>query len=297
MNYLELLEQSAKQIGTISCMGIDPRFGVKYIPETDGDKGDAIVEFFVPMLDAVMAEPEARPAAFKPNLGYFIEHGDSGSRALDEIISHIKSLRERYGTPIPIILDSKRGDIGTTSKKYANADFGQRGADAITLHPYMGRDSVGPFIDWRDEQGIGRGCYVLTRTSNPGARDLQDVKTEDGVPFYMVVAGKVIEWGKDENGRVASVVGATYPDELGEIARFYANSGVIVSMLIPGVGAQGATATDCMEQMIRAGYDFRHARINSSRRIDYAGVGTDDYVGGAVEALRKLNREIRGSMR
>jgi len=157
----------------------------------------------------------------------------------------------------------------------------------VTVAPYMGSDSVGPFISWGEK---GKGVYVLLRTSNKGAVDIQDIKS-DGKKIYQKTAEKMLEWHKPGLG---AVVGATYLDELRALSSFFVNSGKEVPFLIPGGGAQGGSAAEVAEALRSTGNDILIHRINSSSEINYAYLkeGTDDFAGAAVRAIKKLNAEI-----
>ena len=200
---------------------------------------------------------------------------------------------------IPVLLDAKRGDIGKTSKAYAKALFDFWKADAITIAPYMGSDSVGPFTEYcgdGTEEIHEKGVYVLCRTSNKGAIDLQNLKVNDSegneTAIYMKTAEKIVlDWYNDGIG---AVVGATYPAELEQISKYFVDSGKEIPLLIPGVGAQGGSAKDVVEVLKKTGNDLRLHRINSSSGINFAYLksGEEDYVGAAVNALKQLIEEI-----
>ncbi|MBN1645499.1 orotidine-5'-phosphate decarboxylase, partial [Candidatus Woesearchaeota archaeon] len=242
---------------------------------------ERLARFYCTMIDRFVQE-KTIPGAVKPNLAFYEQYGFEGLRALKKIILKAKE----YG--IPVILDAKRGDIGKTSKAYAKAFFEFWDCDCLTVAPYMGSDSVGPFLEYSTN---GKGVYILCRTSNKGAVDLQDIKTDDGEPFYIQTARKIIEWHKEGTG---AVVGATYPEELGEIAKLFVKSEKQVPLLIPGVGAQGGSAREVVGVLKKAGYDMRICRINSSSGINFAYLktGSEDFAGEAVKALKELNDEI-----
>jgi orotidine-5'-phosphate decarboxylase len=184
---------------------------------------------------------------------------------------------------VPVILDAKRGDIGSTAQHYASEAFDRYGADAVTANPYLGRDSMQPFLDRAD-----KGVIVLCRTSNPGARDLQDLVVPDkiggGKPLYQHVAELVArDW--NANGNCALVVGATYPDELREVRAIVGD----MPILVPGIGAQGGD----VQAVLRNGKNAQGAGliISSSRAILYAGSG-EDFAQAARGEARKLRDEI-----
>ncbi|MFA6213920.1 MAG: orotidine-5'-phosphate decarboxylase, partial [Candidatus Micrarchaeia archaeon] len=185
MGYLELLESSAAERASIACFGLDP--DLSQFPALPAEGSEAkIVSFFSQIADAALAEGKS-VSALKPNYAYFAQYGFEGLRAL-------KSLIERYKGKLPIILDAKRADIGKSSEAYAEEAFGFWGADALTVSPYMGHDSLSPFLA-RCKQG--GGMYVLCRTSNPGASDFQSLALEGGRPLFLEVARKLEKWHVD----------------------------------------------------------------------------------------------------
>lgn len=212
--------------------------------------------------------------AFKPNAAFFERFGPPGQAALGAVMRHIGA----SAPDVPVIYDAKRGDIGSTNRGYAEDAFDRLGADAITVHPYLGRDALAPFLDRAD-----RGTIVLVRTSNPGGGEFQDLRI-DGEPLYRVVARRVAEaWNR--KGNCAVVVGATYPEELAEVRRIVGD----MPILIPGIGAQGGD----LRRTVEAGRDpkGRGMIINSSRGIIYASAGADFAEAARAETMR-LNREI-----
>ncbi len=277
MSYIDDLRERAKDVKSIVCMGMDPV--IEKIP-IDGDTRLVIEEFYLGILKE-MEKRDSYPAVVKPNIAYFEQYGFSGLSALKTIISQYKS------SGIPTLLDAKRGDIGKTSIAYAKSVFEFWSSDSVTIAPYMGADSVGPFIDWCQK---GKGVYILCRTSNKGATDLQDLKV-DGVPVYMKLAENIIKWHRPG---VGAVVGATYLEELEGISKFFVNSRKDVPLLIPGVGSQGGSAKEVVEALHKTGNDIHIHRINSSSGINYAFVekDTSDYAKAAVDALETLNEEI-----
>ena len=282
MNYVEQLKQRYQETGNIVCVGMDPV--IEKIPLTTAktEPAKAIERFYTDMIYAFTAE-NTIPACVKPNIAFFEQYDVEGIIALKNIIKRCKEAK------IPILLDAKRGDIGKTSKAYAKAIFDVLKVDAVTVAPYMGSDSVNPFIEYCEK---GKGVYVLVRTSNKGAVDLQDLKVE-GIPIYMKTAEKLVEWHKPG---VCAVIGATYPAELKEINTFFANSGKEIPILLPGVGAQGGSAEEVIKILKNTTKDGNIGiyRINSSSGINYAyqKYDTDDYAGAAVKALKELIKTI-----
>ena len=281
MRYIDFLRECAKENESIVCVGLDPV--VDRIP-ISGSPEKAITEFYSVMLDAFKSEA-LLPGAVKPNYAYYAQYGFQGLRALKKVIEKAKHYN------IPVILDAKRGDIGKSSAAYAVECFEFWEADAVTISPYMGTDSVMPFVEWCGEKG--KGVYVLNRTSNAGAKDLQDLQDADGNKIYDKVSGLIVEWGANARGTVGAVVGATSLDELGEIAKFYALRGSPVPFLIPGVGSQGGSAQEAVNALKNARQELAIHRINSSSGINYAYEKDDsDFAEAAVRALKQLNEEI-----
>jgi orotidine-5'-phosphate decarboxylase len=208
--------------------------------------------------------------AFKPNLAFFESFGADG-------FSLLKVIVERIPDGIPVILDAKRGDIGNTAAHYAQALYDRFRATWVTLNPYMGYDTLRPFLEYKE-----KGVFVLCLTSNPGSRDFQMLQC-DGKPLYRHVAEKVAYWNKDQT--CGLVVGATQPEQLQEI-RSVAGE---MPLLIPGVGAQGGS----LEDAARLGTDnFRRlAVINVSRSVLYASSG-EDFAEKARAEVLNLNRKI-----
>lgn len=280
MNYIDFLRESAKKNGSIACVGLDPV--VERIP-INGSPEKVISEFYSVMLDAFQSEC-ILPGAVKPNYAYYAQYGFQGLRALKKVIEKAKNYN------IPVILDAKRGDIGKSSAAYAVECFEFWEADAVTISPYMGTDSVMPFVKWCE--GKGRGIYVLNRTSNEGAKDLQDLET-GGNKIYEKVSEMIVEWGANAKGNVGAVVGATSLGELEKIAKFYSSRGSPVPFLIPGVGSQGGSAGEVTGVLRAARHELAVHRINSSSGINYAYEEDDsDFAEAAVKALKELNGEI-----
>jgi len=209
--------------------------------------------------------------AYKPNIAFYEAHGSKGLAALQQTIKDIHAL----APDVPVILDAKRGDIRNTNVGYAQMAFGFLGADAITVHPYLGAEALQPFLA-RAEKGV----IVLCRTSNPGAGEFQDLSV-NGEPLYRFVARRVAsEWNK--NGNCGLVVGATYPDELREVREIAPD----MPILIPGIGAQGGD----VEKTVSAGKDSRGQGmiVNSSHSIIFASKGAD-----FAEAARRETEKLR----
>jgi len=281
MDYNKFLKKSAIERKSIACVGMDPV--LERIPIKGKNAEETIVEFYSELLEAFNSE-NVWPAAFKPNYAFYAQYGFEGLRALKKVIELTES------TGIPLILDGKRGDIGKTSKAYAVEAFDFWKADCLTVSPFLGKDSVEPFIE--KAKKLGKGLYMLNRTSNLGAVEFQNLMI-DGKPFYLKTSEKIAEWNRDCSG-VGAVVGATSLKELEEIASFYVSQNLSVPLLIPGVGAQGGSAKETVATLQKVNYPLYLARINSSSGINFAyeKEKTKDYAGAAAKALRKLNEEI-----
>ncbi len=288
MTYLDLLRRATETSGSVACMGLD--LIPSCIPESTGSI-ERDFTHFIEKVFGLMKSQGVMPGAFKPNIGYYQaldrprESKYEGSKALNNILT----LCEETFPHIPVILDSKRGDIARSSLNYAWEGYDSWGCAAITVSPYMGEDSVSPFWDNFSDQG--RGIYILNRTSNPGSKSFQARMVGDQ-PLYMVVAEKIREWGEEYPG-VGAVVGATSLEELGNIATYYGKSGI--PLLIPGVGSQGGSAVATIEALKQAGYDIPLARINSSSGITHPwkqNPAPSDWAGKVVENLELLNKEL-----
>jgi len=217
---------------------------------------------------AIVEATSAWVCAYKPNIAFYEALGPAGLETLRQTIAFI---RQHCGAMV--LVDAKRGDIGHSSAAYARAIFDHLGADAVTLNPYLGREALAPFLE-RPE----RGCFILCRTSNPGAGEFQDLQV-GGRPFYQIVAERVRTW--NERGNCGLVVGATFPEELSQVRQLCPD----LPMLIPGVGAQGGD----LERAVRAGVDAdgRNVLINVSRAVLYASSGPD-----FAEAASRVAREL-----
>jgi len=281
MTYSQLLLQSAQDVGNCACMGLDPQEAA--LP---GEKGvpfrDRVNDFFT-VLFRRMSLSGLAPAAFKPNIGYYQaldrprDEDFSGSLALSDVLD----LVENFFPGIPVILDSKRGDIARSSQNYAVEAFDVWGANAVTVAPYMGTDSVSPFLAYGEEKGV----YVLNRTSNPGGKDLQDMLC-GGSSLYLHVAGLIRTW------HAGAVVGATNMKELADIVAFYKESPV--PLLIPGVGSQGGSAPEVMDVLRKEGYPAALARINSSSGLTQPWKKDpvpEEWLDMCIAALHKLLEE------
>ena len=265
-DFIAALKQRWTQADSLVCVGLDPE--PSKFPAKFRDDSDAVFAFCRDIVDATAPYV----CAFKPQIAHFAALG--AEDALQRLIAHIHAVHPG----IPVILDSKRGDIGSTAQHYATEAFDRFAADAVTANPYLGRDSVQPFLDRAD-----RGVVILCRTSNPGAGDLQDLVV-DGRPLYQHVAEKVArDW--NGHGNCALVVGATWPAQLKEVRAIVGE----VPFLVPGVGAQGGDVEAVVSNAKTA--DGTGLIVSSSRAVLYASAG-DDYAQAAAAEARHLRDEI-----
>jgi orotidine-5'-phosphate decarboxylase len=265
---------------------------LKLIPAEGNTPEDKIRRFYFDILEEMMRR-RVLPAVCKPNSAYY----ESVSVEAMQVLAELSATYGREG--VLVILDAKRGDIGKSSAAYAEAAFGTYGAAAVTVSPWMGEDSVKPFLEAALETG-GKGVYALLRTSNKGAKDFQDlpVLQEDATtrPAYFEVAQKLLEWG-GEGGSLGAVVGATNLGELEKITQFFAAQGREIPFLIPGVsipgvpGGQGGDAREVLAAIRRGGGKRRFHVLNSSSGLNYTWQATGrpgDYAVACVDALERL---------
>ncbi len=273
MSFNEKLQRSWATSNSLLTVGLDPdpaRF-----PDELKDCPDAIFQFCREIVDATA--PYA--CAFKPQIAYFAANRAEGQ--LEALCEHI---RQKH-PGLVLVLDSKRGDIGSTADQYAHEAFERYQADAVTVNPYMGFDSIEPYLKWSD-----KGVIVLCRTSNPGGSDLQFLET-DGEPLYLRVAGLVADtWSKRgaSPGQMGLVVGATFPAELAAVR---ARVGDNTPILVPGIGAQGGD----IPASVKAGINGNGTgmMINSSRAIIYA--RGDDWRAAAARAARETRDAVNAA--
>jgi orotidine-5'-phosphate decarboxylase len=271
MTFVEMLRAAERRNQSLLCVGLDPepaRFPLAF-------RGDAskIYDFC-----AAIAEATADLViAFKPQIAYFAAH--RAEDQLERLIAHLR----RIAPGVPVILDAKRGDIGSTAEQYARESFERYGADAVTLSPFMGLDSIEPYLRYPD-----KGAFLLCRTSNPGGDDFQNQRLMDipGQPRLYEHIASLAQGPWNRHGQLGLVVGATYP---GEIARVRELAPAL-PLLIPGVGAQGGDAA----ATVRAGWRGSAAHtsapivVNSSRAVLYASDGVD-----FAAAARRVAQQTR----
>ncbi len=278
-SFLDRLRERYCQLGGGICFGIDPN--LERIPGRPEDVEERIASYYSQILDALDAR-HLLPVAVKPNIAYFERLGLPGSRALERILSRCRDL------DLVILLDGKRGDIGSSSLAYADAAFRRWDCDALTVSPYMGGDSLKPFTDWC---GRGRGVYVLCRTSNPGAEEIQGLVMADGRPVYMAVADRI--GGSWYRPGIGAVLGATAPREVEAVASRFLELGSAVSLLLPGIGAQGGSAGAVARRLCGVGYDLAICLFTASRSLAFAHESAGGGVGAAAaEAMARLRDEV-----
>ena len=264
MTFLDMLRSASTQNNSMLCVGLDPepnRFPA-------GMRGDPrkIYDFCAAIVDSTADVA----CAFKPQIAYFAAHGAEDQ--LERLMQHM-----RCNAPhVPVILDAKRGDIGSTAEQYAKEAFERYGADAVTLSPFMGFDSIEPYLAYH-----GKGAFLLCRTSNPGGDDLQNQRLAsiEGQPLLYEHVARLAQGPWNRNGQLGLVVGATYPQEI-ERVRSIAPT---LPLLIPGVGAQGGDAVATVRAGLRPDGPII---VNSSRAILYASGGDDFAAAARHEALR-----------
>ncbi len=248
MTFLEMLQEAQQRNGSMLCVGLDPE--PKRLPGALRNDPKRIFEFCARIVDATAD----LVIAFKPQIAYFAAH--RAEQQLEQLMAHIRAVAPH----VPVILDAKRGDIGSTAEQYAIEVFERYGADCVTLSPFMGFDSVEPYLKYP-----GKGAFLLCRTSNPGGDDLQGQRlgSVEGAPLLYEHVARLAQGPWNINGQLGLVVGATYPAEI-ERVRALAPT---LPLLIPGVGAQGGDAV----ATVRAGWrPDAPIVVNSGRAILYA---------------------------
>jgi orotidine-5'-phosphate decarboxylase len=264
----ERLRARASEADTLLCVGLDPARGrmPAGIPDTAAGAAELCVRVVEATADLALA--------YKPNLAFFLAFGREGLDALYRV-------RARIPAGVPVILDCKVGDVDSTTAAYATAWFDELGVDAITVHPYLGEDSLAPFFD-----RAGKGVIVLAKTSNPGSGDLQDRVLRDGdEPVYRYIAGRAAAWDASHPASVGLVVGATYPDQLRRVREVAPE----LPILLPGLGAQGGDLEASLDAALRS--DGTGVLCSSSRGIMYAPPG-DDVAEAARTAASRLRDQI-----
>ncbi len=266
MNYHEKITKCREQHNSLLCVGLDP--DINKLPEHLKNEKYPIFEFNRVIIDATYN----LVCAYKPQVAYY-----AGQNAELELRMSIEYLQDKY-PDVPVILDAKRGDIGSTAAMYAKEAFEIYNADAVTVNPYMGIDTLKPFLD-----NAGKGVVILCRTSNPSGKELQDFSS-NGKPLYLHVAELAnSEWNYNNN--VVLVVGATYPEELGRIRETCPD----LPFLVPGIGVQGGDIEKVLQNGLRQ--DKAGLIINSSRGIIYAD-SSENFGEGVRQAALDLRDQI-----
>lgn len=290
MKFSDCLEARIQECGNPICLGMDPKLSLMPVERKHGEvqsEEEKIKFFYMDILEEC-SKRNVKPAVVKPNSAYYERISIQGMQILHDLIAAYK------GEGIPVVLDAKRGDIGKSSAAYADAAFNVYGADAVTVSPWMGKDSVGPFL----EHPANGGVYALLRTSNKGAADFQDLPVEGSTAFFSV-ATKLIEW---DNGNLGAVVGATHPEELERITAFFAAANHEIPFLIPGVsipgvpGGQGGDAKTVLQAIANGGGKRKFHVLNSSSGLNFAWQRTGkeaEYASACVDAIESLAEAIR----
>ena len=262
MRFADKLARAAENNGSLLCVGLDP--------DPTLLAGRDIASFLRAIIDAT----KDLVCAYKPNLAFYEQLGEAGYATLRDVLQAIPD-------DIPVIADAKRGDIANTAQAYARALFDELKVDAATVNPYLGSDAVAPFLERAD-----KGVFIVCRTSNHGARDLQDLPIAGAGgtrPLYQVVAELAMQW--NSHGNVGLVVGATYPEETRLLRELCPD----LPFLVPGVGRQEGE----LAEAVQAGLDARGGGIivNASRSVLYASAG-DDF----AEAARREAKALRDAI-
>jgi orotidine-5'-phosphate decarboxylase len=264
MTFLDMLRSAERQNGSMLCVGLDPE-PTKFPATLKGDAGK-IYDFCAAIVDATAD----LVSAFKPQIAYFAAH--RAEDQLERLVAHMR----RAAPGVPVILDAKRGDIGSTAEQYAKEAFERYGADAVTLSPFMGFDTIQPYLKYH-----GKGAFLLCRTSNPGGDDFQNQRlgSVSGEPLLYEHIAQLAQGPWNLNGQLGLVVGATYPAEIARVRTLAPT----LPLLIPGVGAQGGDAL----ATVKAGWrEDGLIVVNSSRAILYASSAADFAQAARQEALK-----------
>jgi orotidine-5'-phosphate decarboxylase len=272
MNFIEALTRAERLNDSLLCVGLDPE-PAKFPGPWKGDAG-RIFDFCSAIVDAT----KDLVLAFKPQIAYFAAH--RAEDQLERLMAHIKQVAPE----VPVILDAKRGDIGSTAEQYAREAFERYQADAVTLSPFMGFDSIEPYLNYAD-----KGLILLCRTSNPGGSDLQAQRLASGDLLYEHIA-RLAQGPWNRNGQLGLVVGATFPAEIERVRELAPT----LPLLIPGVGAQGGDA----RATVKAGWRQADGKtvapviVNSSRAVLYASAG-NDFAAAARQVAQATRDELR----
>ena len=274
--FFSFLEKRVDDCSSLLCIGLDP-----HVSDLKSPNAVSALDFCL----RIVKQTAPYAAAFKPNAAFFELFGPKGWAALKQVIEAIQEESNRRGSMIPVILDAKRGDIASTAEAYAKSTFEQLGAHAITLNPYLGKDSIEPFL--RDSE---KGVFLLCKTSNAGSMDLQNllvlpVGAESSAPLYIYVAQLAQQW--NENNNVGIVVGATHPAIMSNIRAAAPD----LWFLSPGIGAQGGDLETALKAGLRK--DGKGMLINVSRSIARAenpGLAAAELRDKILNVKRELDR-------
>ncbi len=265
-SFIKQLYACQKSNQSLVCVGLDPNM----------DKINALGVDLSTWLKSIVDSVAHQVCAFKPQIAHF-----SAISAEEELLQIIAYIHENY-PDVPVVLDSKRGDIGTTAEKYADEAFKKYKADAVTVNPYLGQDSLQPFLDYAD-----KGVIALCKTSNVGSNEFQNLILNNGQTLYQQVAENAAnKW--NDNNNVLLVVGATYPEELAKIRSIVGE----MPLLVPGIGAQGGDVSATLKAGLNDNLEKSGLIISSSRGIIYAGDTSQNYASEASQACQHLNRQI-----
>jgi len=273
MNFIQQLQHAERLNDSLLCVGLDPEPG-KFPGAWAGDS-TRIFDFCAAIVDAT----HDLVIAFKPQIAYFAAH--RAEDQLERLIAHIKQV----APAVPVILDAKRGDIGATAEQYAKEAFERYQADAVTLSPFMGFDSIEPYLRYAD-----KGAILLCRTSNPGGDDWQNQRLADlpGQPRLYEHLARLAETKWNANGQIGLVVGATYPAEIARVRELAPS----LPLLIPGVGAQGGDAA----ATVKAGWRGAGSVVVSSSRAVLYAKPTADEAQAFAAAARRVALQTRASL-
>ncbi|QPF75980.1 orotidine-5'-phosphate decarboxylase [Roseateles sp. DAIF2] len=269
-SFIQQLQQAEQTNDSMLCVGLDPE-PAKFPGAWKGD-AERIYDFCSAIVDAT----KDLVSAFKPQIAYFAAH--RAEDQLERLMAHIK----RVAPGVPVILDAKRGDIGSTAEQYAKEAFERYQADAVTVSPFMGFDSIEPYLRYGD-----KGVILLCRTSNAGGNDWQMQRLADvpGQPRLFEHLAHLAHSAWNKNGQLGLVVGATYPQEIARVRELAPT----LPLLIPGVGAQGGDADATVKAGRRAGGPII---VNSSRAVLYAGAQLDDFAAAARRAAQATREQL-----
>lgn len=267
MKFYEKFTTRSNQLQSLLCLGLDPEW--EKLPASIKTSDKPLFTFCKEIVDAT----HDIVVSYKPNIAFFERFGFRGIEQFENLVGHITSNYPH----VSIVADVKRGDLANTAKEYAKYYFGDLKVDTVTLSPYMGSDSIEPFLEYKDH-----AVFLLCLTSNPTSKDLQKIKTSVGLNFYEEVANLSKSLNLKFKDQVGIVVGATHPEELGQIRKAYPE----LAFLIPGYGAQGGNLSELMKVCAR------NSLINSSRSIIFNSTGSDFAV-KARQKAEEINREMR----